>query len=298
MFLILSVHFPNVQKYNIDLLIFLNLKTIFNLLTRFFASSSFIVAIITLTTDLGSKSHYLSIIKGMLLSSASRPDIVDISHDCEPFDIIESAYVFKLVYDYFPENTIHIFSIDYNSAQQGRILCAKHRNHYFIFPDNGALSLVFSEVGIAVWEVAKTPLPPFAIASILVKAAIQLMQNDYKLDQLFNQLDKFHKVGAIKPVVTDNKLIGTILFNDSYGNAHTNISKEEFEKFTSNKKFRINLSRHEWIEEVNTSFAHTKGGDSVGKFNNKDLLMIGVNRGKATQLLNLTKNKTISIDLL
>jgi S-adenosylmethionine hydrolase len=49
---------------------------------------------------------------------------------------------------------------------------------------------------------------------------------------------------------------------------------------------------------VISSFANTKGGDSVGKFNNKDLLMIGVNRGKATQLLNLTKNKTISIDLL
>jgi S-adenosyl-L-methionine hydrolase (adenosine-forming) len=256
------------------------------------------VAIITLTTDLGSKSHYLSIIKGMLLSAASKPDIVDISHDCEPFDIIESAYVFRLVYDYFPQNTIHIFSVNHNSAQQGRILCAKHNEHYFIFPDNGALSLVFSEMDVAVWEVAKSPLPPFAIANIMVKAAVDLMQNAYKTDQLFAQLDKYHKVGAIKAVVTETKLIGTILYNDSYGNAHTNITRQEFDNFTMNKKFRINLSRHEWIDEVISSFAHTKGGDSVGKFNNKDLLMIGVNRGKATQLLNLTKNKTISIDLL
>ena len=234
----------------------------------------------------------------MLLSAAAKPDIIDISHDCEPFDIIESTYVFKLVNNYFPNNTIHIFSIDYNSAQEGRILCTKHNNQLFIFPDNGSLSLVFPDENLVVWEIAKAPLPPFAIASVMVKAAIQLMDNGYKPDQLFQQLDKFHKVGAITAVVTDVKLIGTIMYNDSYGNAHTNITRHEFEKFTANKRFRINLSRHEWIEEVNTSFAHTKGGESVGKFNNMNLLMIGVNRGKATQLLNLTKNKTISIDLL
>ncbi len=256
------------------------------------------VAIITLTTDLGSKSHYLSIVKGMLLGAALKPTIVDISHDCEPFDIIESAYVFRLVYDYFPPNTVHLFSINYNSAQQGRILCALYKGHYFIFPDNGSLSLVFPDEDLKVWEIAKAPLPSFVIGEVMVKAALQLFENNYNSDQLFLPLDKYHKVGAIKAVVSENKLTGTIMFNDSYGNAHTNITKNDFESFTSNRKFRINLSRHEWIEEVNTSFSDSKGGESVGKFNNKNLLMIGVTRGKATQLLNLTKNKTISIDLL
>ena len=56
------------------------------------------MAIITLTTDFGTKDHFVAAIKGRILSEVPQTTIVDISHEISPFDIHECAYILGAVY--------------------------------------------------------------------------------------------------------------------------------------------------------------------------------------------------------
>ena len=66
------------------------------------------MAIITLTTDYGNKDYFTAAIKGAILSEAPEVQIIDISHQISPFNIMETAYVIENSYKHFPEKTIHI----------------------------------------------------------------------------------------------------------------------------------------------------------------------------------------------
>ena len=53
------------------------------------------MAIITLTTDMGVKDHYVAVVKGSILGQAPGAVIVDISHQIPPFDNAQAAFVLR-----------------------------------------------------------------------------------------------------------------------------------------------------------------------------------------------------------
>ena len=66
------------------------------------------MSIITLTTDFGTKDHFVGAVKGAIYSELPDAKIVDITHHISPFNITETAYILKNSYKSFPEGTIHI----------------------------------------------------------------------------------------------------------------------------------------------------------------------------------------------
>ena len=70
------------------------------------------MAIITLTTDFGLKDHYVSAIKGAILSQLPAVTIVDISHKIEKYNLLDASYILKESYPNFPQGTIHIIGIN------------------------------------------------------------------------------------------------------------------------------------------------------------------------------------------
>lgn len=51
--------------------------------------------LITLTTDFGTKDHFVGAVKGAIYSSIPEVQVVDISHEIAPFNITETAYILK-----------------------------------------------------------------------------------------------------------------------------------------------------------------------------------------------------------
>ena len=49
--------------------------------------------IITLTSDWGTRDYYVGTVKGTLLKHIPDVNIIDISHEIEPYDIIQAAFV-------------------------------------------------------------------------------------------------------------------------------------------------------------------------------------------------------------
>ena len=100
------------------------------------------MAIITLTTDLGSRDHYSASLKGTLLCQCPENQLIDITHDISPFNVLEAAFILKSAYHKFPEGTIHLVGVDPEGGNHQRTLVMRLRGHYFVGPDNGVMSLI------------------------------------------------------------------------------------------------------------------------------------------------------------
>ena len=101
-------------------------------------------SIITLTTDFGLTDHNAGVMKGAILNVNPDVDIVDITHDIRPYDVLEGALAISQVYRYFPPRTVHVVVVDPGVGSPRRPILVSAGNHYFIAPDNGVLSLVLA----------------------------------------------------------------------------------------------------------------------------------------------------------
>ena len=96
---------------------------------------------VTLTTDFGIKDHFIANIKGAILSELPEANIVDISHQISPFNILEAAYIIQNSYRSFPLGTIHIIGVDSELNPENKHLVVKFEGQYFICADNGIMSM-------------------------------------------------------------------------------------------------------------------------------------------------------------
>ena len=82
------------------------------------------MSIITLTTDLGTKDHYVAIIKGEIYKQIKDINIVDISNDISKFDI-QGCIVFKNCYKNFPDGTVHIIGVNEELSNENQHLAVQ-----------------------------------------------------------------------------------------------------------------------------------------------------------------------------
>jgi S-adenosylmethionine hydrolase len=102
-------------------------------------------AIITLTTDFGTSDAYVAAMKGVILSINPRANIVDVTHDVEPQNIPQAAFVLHTAHGFFPQGTIHLAVVDPGVGSQRRAVILRTTAAYFVAPDNGVLSYVVEE---------------------------------------------------------------------------------------------------------------------------------------------------------
>ena len=200
------------------------------------------MSLITLTTDLGTKDSYLATVKGSIYNQLENIKIIDITNNVSPFNIHEAAFVLKNCYKDFPKNTIHIVSVDDEISVNNEHLAIYINDQYFIGPDNGLFALLFDEVKpekiVRLNISQKTDCTTFAIKNIFVPAACHIARGG-TLEIIGNEIQDLEiKKMGLKSVFHENILKGAVIYVDNYGNAISNITKNEF---LNHKKVKILL---------------------------------------------------------
>lgn len=197
--------------------------------------------IITLLTDFGNQDAYVGIMKGVIAGITPLANIIDISHNIPPQDILSGAYLLATSYKYFPKGTIHVAVVDPSVGSQRDIICVDTRDYLFLVPNNGLLSLIVSEEktkNIIRVTNSKYFLPSpsntfhgrdiFAPVAAHLSLGIKPQQLGVRIDQL-DQLDipkpGFNKKGQLE---------GRIIYIDRFGNLITNIKREHLEQHLLN----------------------------------------------------------------
>jgi hypothetical protein len=256
------------------------------------------MAIITLTTDLGTRDHYVGALKGALLSAIPEANIVDITHDIEPFNILHAAFVFRNCYYDFPEGTIHLIAVNLFYAPDADTVIVQQEGHSFVAADNGLFGLVWDE-GQPQRIYRVLPEKP-GLSSVsgahgaFVQAARHLASGD--LSPIAEKITAYRISRMTRPLVSEQYIRGSIVYFDRFGNAVVNIQKGDFERVANGRRFTIAFKRYADIDHISRNYASVDESEKLCFFNASGYLEIAINKGNVKQLLNLSYNDTVQID--
>jgi S-adenosylmethionine hydrolase len=105
---------------------------------------------IVLQTDFGLKDGAVAAMKGVLISVEPTLKIYDLTHEIPAYDIWEAAYRLHQTANYWPAGTIFVSVVDPGVGTDRKSIVLKTKSgHYFVSPDNGTLSLISEQMGIA-----------------------------------------------------------------------------------------------------------------------------------------------------
>lgn len=97
-------------------------------------------AIITLTTDFGTRDSYVAEMKGVILAINRRARMIDITHEVRPQCVAQAAFLTQAAWSSFPPDAVHLVVVDPGVGTARRALALETPRGRFVGPDNGVLS--------------------------------------------------------------------------------------------------------------------------------------------------------------
>ena len=276
------------------------------------------MSLITLTTDFGTKDHFVGAVKGAIYSELPDAKIVDITHEISPFNITETAYILKNSYKSFPPGTIHIIGVDSELSIENKHIAIELDGHFFVCPDNGLISMIASEINptkIVEINIHDRIESSFPVLDVFVQVACFIARGG-SLGVIGKEIKEYKKLIEIQPKVNQSQttIIGGVIYIDNYGNVISNISKKLFNEIGKGREFKLTARRHtfskihgKYNDIVNYSIAEDRrqnDGDKLALFNSAGYLEIAIYRsnlktvGGASSLLGLGYRDSITIEFI
>ncbi|SVA21669.1 uncharacterized protein METZ01_LOCUS74523 [marine metagenome] len=271
--------------------------------------------VITLTTDFGNKDHFVGSVKGSLNNEIPNVNIIDISNDISPFNIIEGAYIIENAYKNFPEGSIHIIGVDSEKNPEKKHLVIKLDGHYFICADNGIMSLVANRIKpekIIEINIHNSSSSSFTVLDVFIKVAAHIYRGG-SIDLVGNKIDQLKELYDINPILNEknNEITGNVIYIDNYENVVTNISKLVFEEFGKSRPYVINARNYKFNSIVNSYSESIKfevkkelrkeEGKKIALFNKANFLELAIYKsnplttGGASSLFGLKYRDVVTI---
>ncbi len=249
----------------------------------------------TLTTDFGTQDFYVGALKGALLRRAPTLNLVDISHDIAPFDIVRGAFVVANMWREFPEGTIHLIGVNCVYQPDFRFVVARHEGHFFLAPDNGLLSLLFSNLEPTdLRNLSADPAEHFAVKNIFADAVAHLAEGK-PFEELGEHAAPLLERISIQPVITPTRIRGTVIHVDNFENVVVNIRREVFETAANGRSFSLFFKRNDPIIQLSGNYCDVAEGEQLCLFNTAGFLEIAVNMGRAATLFGLKVEDVVEV---
>lgn len=174
--------------------------------------------ILTFLSDFGVKDSYASQVKGRILSTAPDVSIIDITHDCERYDIIAGAWLLHTSWRHFPKNTVHLAVVDPGVGTDRAMLAVEKDGHFFIGPDNGIFSFIYpaEKVFEITWRPKAEISPTFHARDIMAPVSAMIL----------NGVQPAALGAPGKEAVSFDVKAPMVVHVDGFGNVITNIGFE------------------------------------------------------------------------
>lgn len=250
------------------------------------------MALITLLTDYGYKDSYVASLKAKILSLDASVNIVDISHDIEKYHIPQAGYVFNRVFREFPSDTVHLIGVEHPYEACDYVLVLSEEG-VFVAPDNGVLSLLrnFNPT-----EIVKLNIPKrssFVMKDYLVEVAVKVSKGD-GLSEFGKEVSSFKELIPKDLRMTDDEIVGSVIYVDGYGNLMTNIHKAALEMTGRGRDLEIKIGR-EYLTRINDDYKEGREARCIAIFNSCDYLEIAITDGNASTLLGLKYDSPVTV---
>ncbi len=256
--------------------------------------------IITLITDFGLRDNYVGTMKGVIHSIHREATIVDLTHQIEPQDLMEAAFVLESSYRFFPLGTVHVVVVDPGVGTRRRPIVVDTPDHTFVGPDNGIFSRIYaSGLPFEVREITNRGflLPQisdtFHGRDIFAPAAAHLTKGA-RGSEMGPLVEAPVQKDPPQPGVWQDQITGELIHIDSFGNLITNIGRDVFEMVVRGRRFRI-MVNGKIIDRISTNYQDVEPGRALALFGSMDLLEIAVHGGRADRRMGAGRGDPIQI---
>lgn len=247
------------------------------------------MALITLTSDIGSPDYLVGAIKAQLLQLNSDFQLIDISHNIPPFNYTQAAYVCRSAIQHFPPHTFHLIMVDLFGTKPNQLLLAFHQEQYFICADNGLLNMILEETPSIVMGIPLDegkPRTTLHVTGVMGQVVNRLSKGEPILS--IGRPDvSFTEKKHLRPTIEQQYIEGQIIFIDGFENVIVNITRSQFEENRKGRGFKIVFRGDETIDQLSESYADVAEGEKLALFNSAGYLEIAINKGNAAGLFGL-----------
>jgi S-adenosylmethionine hydrolase len=260
------------------------------------------MAVITLTTG-WIDDYYVAVLKGILFSSMPAVQIVDLSHHTPVFNsgITHAAYMIKHCYAYYPAGTVHLISVSSEYSDKTPFIVALYDGQYFVGTDNGLFSLIFTsepETIVRIEKFTDVKAPNYPAISVFAPAAVHLASGG-NISDLGSNYPNYQRKGVIMATIDNSMITGTVIHINAFGNAITNITREDFDRVGKGRPFEIlPQSTNNKITRINKYYHETSDGELLALFDLSGLLEIAMNKGNMAQMFRISTHSNIIIKFL
>lgn len=258
--------------------------------------------IITLTTDFGTSDHFVGTMKGIILGIAPTAQIVDISHEVQPFEVVDGAFTIAQAYRYFPKKTIHVVVVDPGVGSTRRPLLAEIAGQYFIAPDNGVLSMVVAREPAKVRHITNERyfLRPvsrtFHGRDVFAPVAAHLATG-VPPARFGKRIEDHLRLKFENPTRTGKRSwTGSILKVDRFGNLITNLHIDDFPEVKT-RPFGLNVGL-QIVSRLALTFTECAPGEIFVLVGSSGYLEVATNQGSAAKALGCSAGSPVELTFL
>ena len=187
--------------------------------------------IVTLLSDFGTEDHYVSAMKGRILTINPQVHCIDITHDVPGQDIATAAYLLSVAWKNFPDGTIHLCVVDPGVGSERKPMALHAQGHYFVGPDSGIFTYILRES--AKWnarELSRADLFNSTVSNtfhgrdIFAPVAGHL-STGLPFELLGSVIENPVELEVSNIEIENGEIRGCIIHIDHFGNAITNITR-------------------------------------------------------------------------
>lgn len=266
---------------------------------------------IAFLTDWGMASYYVGIAKSVMKQINPNVEIIDITHDIQPFNIREAMYILQRTFPDFPPGTIFCSVVDYGVGTERFPIAVELINGSFLVgPDNGTFTLLFKQYPMKKAVILQNPSYFFRLnpsntfhgRDIFAPVSARLSMG-IPLEHFGPLVNDFHTLSIKEPNFHNHTITGEVAFCDRFGNIETNIPGVMLNNFElqPGDPLSIVINNSSFNAVFFEAYGMCKKGQILVHTDSSGFVEIAVNQGNAKEVLLGNKGldiNQISINLM
>lgn len=294
-----------------------NPKTLLVLLSLVFSASAGASDPLVLQSDFGNKDAAVPSMKGVAVGVSRDLDIYDLTHEVPTFNIWEASLRLAQTAAYWPEGTVFVSVVDPGVGTERKSVVLKTKSgHFFVSPDNGSLTAVAEQLGIAAVREIDEAVNRLANSEksytfhgrdVYAYTGARLAAGVISFEEVGRELpNEVMMIPYQKPTYENGRINGNIeILDPQYGNIWTNIDRATFEKLGLKPGDQITIkiaNGDDVILEQTLPYFHSFGRVEVGEpllyLNSLNNVALAVNQGNYSEKFQVLSGASWSIEVV
>ena len=212
----------------------------------------------------------------------------------------EAGFWVRRSYKYFPPGTVHLAIVDPGVGTERDIIIVEYDHHWFMAPDNGLLGRMLDHAeGAAVFKLdmgvlERLEIPPpsstFHGRDVFAPIAAELAAGNTTPVSIGLATDSWVPAWVDEPDISSNKVTGSIITVDAFGNLISNI---EASMLANLEDPVVHIAGHDI--PLRMTYGNVKPGDYVALLNSFDVLEVAKAESSAAEGLGVERGAPIYV---